>query len=189
MALDPVWRVASAANAGSGAAVRGRRHVLPCGGAVVDRRKRCFTPQTFPLLPVGKKEVHTKVRINTFCTKTIKGNINSIYSYYITFKTKSINAFSLSSMNASPPVLELNTALVQHDKTVRCNFKIIVLLFAVMILCVSVLQQKMRIFYCIVCLLWQDMRFMLPLVKVCLMWAWLLIGYWLGMLQARFQVV
>lgn len=77
MALAPVWRVASTANAGAGAAVRGRRHILPSRGAVMDWRKGPFAPQTFPLLPVGQKHIHTAVKTNkwTFCTKTIKGNI------------------------------------------------------------------------------------------------------------------
>lgn len=56
MVLSPIWRVTSAANAGSGAAVRGRRHVLPSRGTVVDWRKGCFTPWTFPFLPEVKGE-------------------------------------------------------------------------------------------------------------------------------------
>lgn len=55
MGLAPVWRVAPAANAGSGAAVMGRRHVLTSRGAVMDWGKRRFTPRTFSLLPERRK--------------------------------------------------------------------------------------------------------------------------------------
>lgn len=74
MALAPVRRVASAANAGSRAAVRGRRHILPSRRTVVYWRKGRFTPQTFPLLPVGNKYTHTSMKTSKwkFCTKTIK---------------------------------------------------------------------------------------------------------------------
>lgn len=82
MALAPIWRVASAANTGSGAAVRGRRHVLPSRGTVVDWRKGRFTPWAFPLIPEGKENVHTALKMESLYKD------NTIYRFPLTQQPK-----------------------------------------------------------------------------------------------------